>query len=210
MVLFKEAEHNPGVLTKRVLYDRRPDNTAQNFTPSTVIEKGRHYTLEELGYRMIVYSDNSAQSLLLNNLHQDIFDHVYQDLGVPTPDEEKPDNFLTVKEYATFFRILFNASYLNKDFSEKALQYMSRVEFRDGLVAGVPPGTDVTHKFGERAYGVNNSVKQLHDCGIVYYPDHPYLICVMSRGSSFQPLNETIKEISRLAYTEVDKHNRGQ
>jgi len=27
---------------------------------------------------------------------------------------------------------------------------------------------------------------QLHDCGIVYYPETPYLLCVMTKGWNFE------------------------
>jgi len=100
--------------------------------------------------------------------------------------------------------MLYNASYLNKELSEKALQYLSEVDFKQGLVSGVPQGIVVAHKFGEKVFGSSAEIKQLHDCGIVYYPRHPYLLCVMTRGASFEYLDDTIRQISSLVYQEVD------
>jgi hypothetical protein len=40
-----------------------------------------------------------------------------------------------VIDYASFFRVLFNASYLNRKDSEKALALLTKVAFRDGLIA---------------------------------------------------------------------------
>jgi hypothetical protein len=45
---------------------------------------------------------------------------------------------------------------------------------------------------------------QLHDCGIVYYPHKPYLLCVMTRGKSSDDNSKMIAEISKLVYREVD------
>ncbi|MBI4844491.1 MAG: serine hydrolase [Nitrospirae bacterium] len=205
MALFKEAESNPWILTKKVLYNGSFDTAEQNVAPSFMLEKGNQYTIDELAFRMIAYSDNKAQSLLLENLENKFFDKAYMDLGLLPPGQDTPDNFMTVKEYATFFRMLYNASYLNRAYSEKALDYLSKSEFRDGLIAGVPQGITVAHKFGERNFWNDAEGRQIHDCGIVYYPGHPYLLCVMSKGRYFQQLNDSVREISELAYTEVDR-----
>ena len=68
----------------------------------------------------------------------------------------------------------------------------------------MPPSIGVVHKFGERSLGPNGETKQLHDCGIVYYPNHPYLLCIMTRGTSFEPLRKTIAGTSQLFYAELD------
>jgi beta-lactamase class A len=100
-----------------------------------------------------------------------------------------------------FIRVLYNASYLSREMSEKALDYLLASDYKDGLVAGLPPGTQVAHKFGEYE---REDMNQLHDCGIVYYPRHPYILSVMTRGSDKQMMADTIAEISRLIYEEVD------
>jgi beta-lactamase class A len=107
---------------------------------------------------------------------------------------------MNIKEYVSLFRVLFNVSYLNKEASEKALELLTRVEFKDGLPAGLPANIVVAHKFGER---IVNGLSQLHDCGIVYYPSHPYLICIMTRGADFTQLSKHIQEISKITYDEM-------
>jgi beta-lactamase class A len=106
--------------------------------------------------------------------------------------------------YAIFFRVLFNASYLDKEYSEKAMELLAQSDFNDGLVAGLPRGVIVAHKFGERGNLPGSSDYQLHDCGIVYYPNHPYLLCVMSRGNDIQHLENSIAQVSRFVYDEID------
>ena len=103
------------------------------------------------------------------------------------------------------------ASYLNEKYSEKALELLTRTEYKNGLVAAVPKEIVVAHKFGER----NNvqSEKQLHDCGIIYYPDHPYLLCIMTRGSDYGTLEIAIQDVAvkvyrslHASYSSIDTH----
>ena len=117
------------------------------------------------------------------------------------------NNVLTVQEYSRFFRVLFNASYLNSQLSEKALGYLAETDFKDGLLLAVPSLVQVAHKFGEYSDGEEYS-KQLHECGIVYYPDHPYLLCIMTKGSSFEDTDKTISDISKTVFQEIDRQHK--
>jgi hypothetical protein len=51
------------------------------------------------------------------------------------PGVKTPEDFLSVKDMATFFRILYNASYLGRENSEYALKLLSQVDFNNGLRA---------------------------------------------------------------------------
>jgi beta-lactamase class A len=141
-------------------------------------------------------------ALLVENLPLPIQDKVFTDLGITVPGVRGTEDYMSVSDYAAFFRILYNASYLSKDDSQKALDLLTKVDFADGLRAGVPKDVPVANKFGERQIGTS---QQLHDCGIVYFKDHPYLLCIMSRGSDFNKLASSIKDVSRLVYGEVQK-----
>ena len=105
---------------------------------------------------------------------------------------------------STFFRILFNASFLSREMSEKALQLLTMQDYPQGLAAGVPQGVEIAAKYGENVRGPNNEIKQLHEFGIVYHPAHPYIIGIMTRGHDFGVQSGIIREISRMIYAEVD------
>jgi hypothetical protein len=70
------------------------------------------------------------------------------------------------------------------------------------LAAGLPKNLEISHKFGERQIGVTGE-KQLHDCGIIYVPSHPYLLCIMNRGNDFKKMADFIKNISSFVYQQV-------
>lgn len=206
MAILKESEYNPSILKQKFRYSREDDlNVFQNIKPSRTMQPGREYTVEDLLYRAIVYSDNNASVMLEGIVDMNTLKRTYNDLGMESAYAGKQENFMSVEAFASFFRVLYNASYLNKAMSEKALDYLAKSEFKDGLVAGVPEGTIVAHKFGEHLRSDAGKEMQLHDCGIVYYPNNPYLLCIMTRGKSFEYLDDAIKEISRLIFEEMQQ-----
>lgn len=206
MAYFKESEKDPQILKKEIVDSKNFDYTQQNIIPTQILEQGKKYTIEDLIDRMIIYSDNAAYELLLDNIDSSKIYQVYKDLDVDISkaDEDPNGNIITVKDYASFFRILFNSSYLNQDNSEKTLNLLSKTQYYKGLVAGVPENINISHKFGERQYFPSEE-KQLHDCGIVYLPGKPYLLCIMSRATNFDQAASFIKEISKAVYNNVSQ-----
>lgn len=208
----KWAEENPEILKKEIKYEesyfKLPGNfnNLQYFKPENPIELGKTYTVWELIERMIIDSDNNAKNLLVLNL--DIMERllkVYTDLGLVTPPEFRGEgDVLSAHEYASFFRILYNASYLSKENSQKALELLTKTKFNQGLVAKLPQDLTIAHKFGEHQ-DKKQTFKQLHDCGIVYYPSYPYILCIMTRGENFEVLEKVIQEISLATYEETSK-----
>jgi len=111
---------------------------------------------------------------------------------------------MTPVGYGHIFRVLYNASYLNRRLSERALEYFAKSDFHDGLEAGVPPGTTIAHKFGIYSIPGRTQTAQLHDCGVVYYPGRPYFLCVMTEGRDADTLAAVIRQISREVFLAVD------
>lgn len=201
MAVFKQAEKDPGLLKKRFTADR-PLASLTNFD-TEALKRGSEYTVEELVYALISASDNEAFAVLRLVIDAEPFNQVFRELGFLVPGVRSLDDFMSVREYATFFRVLYNASYLNKEMSQRALEYLAASRFTSGLAAGVPKGVPVAHKYGERFLNTSDA-RQLHDCGIVYHREKPYLLCVMTRGSDFDKMTRAIREISAMVYSEVD------
>lgn len=198
-----KSETDPNFLSKELTYtDEFGDfNRFQKFQPQNPIEQGKSYTIDQLQKSMISDSDNNAFNLLQLELGTDEIISIFTKFGLPTPSYESQEEINSPHDYSTFFRILYNASYLSRENSIKALTTLTNTNFNQGIVAGVPENIKVAHKFGSAA---NGQINQLHDCGIIYYPGKPYLLCIMTRGDDFKKLESTIKEISQLVYQEVD------
>lgn len=201
----KVAELDPRVLQRRFTYAGVQDaNANQKFKPTSVLLAGESYTVKELMQRSMAFSDNNADNLLVNNLPVEQLNRAYTDLGIDAVESKTGLDIINVRQYSTFFRVLYNSSYLQRDFSELALWMLSKAEFRSGITAGVPPNLTVAHKFGEREF--DNALLQLHDCGIVYHPRSPYLLCIMTRGADMGTLAAEVREVSRVVFEEVDRH----
>ncbi len=202
MALLKYAEDYPGILNKKISISKEDiaSNANQSITFPNVLESGKEYTVEQVLGSMIEKSDNIAVGVIFKNIPENYIYGVFHSIGIPYKDIRNEVN-IRVKDYAAFFRVLFNSSYLSRAMSEKLLEMLARTEYKNGIVAGVPEGVTVAHKFGERVIG---DIYQLHDCGIVYYPENPYLLCIMTKGESFLKQQSAIKELSKFIYSERD------
>lgn len=201
----KNAQTDPSILNTVYTVKITDKTISQNFIPTYAVQNNERYTVNQLLAYMIRYSDNNAKDTLSEHLNNSKYSTMLKEIGIEIASDPKDANFMSVQEYASFFRILYNASYIDKSSSEKALSLLNQTDFKSGLAAGVPKSVRVAHKFGERRYTdmYGNVITQLHDCGIVYYPNRPYLICIMSQGSDFSSLRETIQKVSMAVYQSV-------
>ncbi len=198
----KKIESDMSLLDKKFVYDAPLDT---NYTPNILIERltpGNSYTVNQLLESMIINSDNDAKELIFKLVGDDFIIKSMAEIGLKIDESTPSEDFVSVKTYSSFFRILYNATYLNREMSEKALEMLSRAQFREGIPGKLPQKIKVAHKFGERGF-VDSNIKQLHDCGIVYLPNSPYLICIMTKGNDFNRLRQTISEISLMVYNQV-------
>ncbi len=194
----KRAETDKGFLDQKINSGSTMTEIEQNMKPRLKIEQNTSYSVMELLEILIIHSDNVAGEVLLKNLKSYELEFVYSDLGLDFQGWVGGENFLTVKDYSSFFRILYNASYLNREMSELALSILARSEYDAGIKAGISDKNIViAHKFGERNFA---GIKQLHDCGIIYNYNKPYLLCIMTRGEDFSVMKNVIKEISEIVY----------
>lgn len=213
--LLKWSEKDPSILEKRVVVEKKffDDALSKNIKTGNDILLGKEYSLFELAQKMIKNSDNIATAILYENIPQNYIEDVFTSIGASFIENGK-DKLIRVKDMASFYRVLFNSSYLNRYNSEKALFVLSDTVYKEGLSRGIPKDIVIAHKFGERSYVDFPDEKQtpdidniqLHDCGIIYYPSKPYILCVMTRGSDFKIQEEAISKISRFFYSQVSKN----
>jgi beta-lactamase class A len=175
-------------------------------------EDGKFYSIADLLTQMIVYSDNTASMLLLQFVGEGQVMKVIDDLNMHVGNGfNQNTNFVTVKAYAGILRILYNASYLNKEMSEKALNLLAQSKFNKGIRAGIPPHIKVAHKYGKRDETVGGGRihnLQLHHFGLVFHPKKPFIIGVMTRGADVETKLKVIQVLSEITYQEVDKQTK--
>lgn len=207
---YKLNEDEDGLFNQKINYNGDNFNSVKNLGNGTIIS-GNTYTVRELMKEMIINSDNNALQLLYK-YKEDSLKSIFQDMKVPIPTNDyeiATKDFLSVRDISRFLLVLYNSSYLNYEDSEEALKILSETTFKDGIVAGIPTDIVVSHKFGERTLKEKNILNnQLHDCGIVYHPQTPYIICIMTKGSDFDLQKLQIQEISRIIYNGIDAFSK--
>jgi hypothetical protein len=158
---------------------------------------------------MIVHGDETAFSTLVENLPAERLDRVFRDL-YPDYDPGRIDESVTLSGYAPYFRVLYNASYLERDASEHALDYLARPANKTGIAAGVPKTVEVASSFGQGTIPVSGSAGELQvsEIGIVYHAGRPYLLGIIGRGGDREALEVLLRDISRLVYREVDQQTK--
>ena len=161
------------------------------------------YTLRELLENILIYSDNLATEALIELLWEDIINTVYKDLNLGMLDYDYPDStYISPKLYSSFFRILYNASYIWHNRSEYLLRVLSKSDYKDGIAWPIPDFIRISNKFWERSF-TDHHEKQLHDCGIIYAQQWPYTLCIMTSWDNFDYLTDIIQTISKMIYTSL-------
>jgi len=199
MALYKMNERQPGFLDKIVEYKNvreTKSNRVINFE-SNHIKLGNKYTIRELINYMIVYSDNDATMMLNALIDKSVFSKVFTDIGLKEPDYSSSDYKMNVTDYSIFLKELYNGSYLSFKNSEECLSILSKTEFKEGLISGLPSNCMVSHKFGE---GGSSSEPNFSEAAIVYCGKIPYIITIMTKGRDMKSLPSVSAEISKKVY----------
>ncbi len=202
------VEKHPGLFDIKLVVKDFGNSAVQAIPPRYQVEFGKEYSIRELLDSMIKYSDNRAYASLLDYLIElspeiDPLKETFIDLGIIDP-KDYLDNTISVKSYGSMFVQLFHSSFFNQNsVSNEVLDLLTKIDWQGGLNKGVPVNIEIAHKFGERTDSQKN-IKQLHDCGIVYYPKNPYLLCVMTRGNDFYELSSVIADVSKMFYEEFN------
>lgn len=205
IAILKKAEKEPEILNLSVLYD---STSMGKVIEEAGVKKvhGRNYTMSELIEMMIEYSDNFAALALLNYIGEDAVQQVEHDLNIYIKQNyTELTNFVTVKSYAGFLRILYNCSYLNQEMSQKALSYLSKSTYNEGIRKAVPDSIRIAHKYGKRDLENPNGMQtlQLHHFGLVYHPQKPFILGIMTRGSNLKVKEEIVYDLSKITYDEI-------
>jgi beta-lactamase class A len=192
-----EARIHPEVMQQKIYFGQHNEDLNRQNILSDQLRPNRDYTIYELLQALMAHSDNDASSLLAKNMDEKVYKELFSDLNLPEPDIFHSDYTMNVVQCSKFFRLLFNSNYLGRDMSEMGLELMTHCDFKDGIMKGVDSTVTVAHKFGERS---GNGFKELHEGGIIYVDNHPYILCVMTRGTDYDKLSDIIGNISRIAY----------
>ncbi len=104
---------------------------------------------------------------------------------------------------------LYDGTWLNRPGSELLLSWLAQATWRKGLVAKLPPDAEVAHKYGIRYLFdpdhpemVPAGAPSLHlgDCGILYHPKRPMMVCVMTEATTSAAAEGVIGDVAKAAW----------
>lgn len=199
------AEYTPGLLEQKLVYEKPASvEITPQFYSFPSIQLGKSYTVHELLYFMIANSDNHATWLLSARVDTARTKKLFFDLGLREPVLDDLKFTMTARECAVFFKAIYNASLLSPEYADYAARLLSNCAFQEGFRKGFPKNTRMWHKFGEWR-NVDHDY-ELHETGVVYVHERPYLVSVMTRGSDTDKLAAAIRVLSG----EIAKQLAGQ
>lgn len=203
LAAFQKAENDPVFLENRAIFEEPevPFLPTQNYISDT-IEYGKPYSVSELLRYTISNSDNKAYWLLSQMVEEKAIDKVYEDLGMGPLKRGEDDGRVrsNARDYSKLLIALYNSTYTRPKYSEYGLSLMAESAFKSGMVKGLPASAKLAHKFGEWD---DTKTFELHESGIVYVDNKPYLITILTKGKSREALPKAIATLTEVVYREL-------
>jgi beta-lactamase class A len=152
-------------------------------------------TLRQAAEYALERSDNTATHFIYDNM-QNVMSYDEQSLARLDVDQnmENGQAVITARAYSSVLKSLYFSSYLEKQDSQEMLSYLAKSAETERLTKKLPKSVTVSHK-----NGVFNTNWAESDCGIVYVPRRPYVICVMV-GLPEDQANDFIADVSKEVY----------
>jgi len=184
-----------------------PKYKDKNFGELWKKEDNAETTVDELIRYMLQESDNTATNILFGNISAEERDNVYYHIGITNPEaegEQTPNHLLftdlTPRNLATFFRSLYNATYLTRKSSNYLLDTLTQTKFDENTAYSVPNDVKVAHKMAAFYDKSLAAEKNYHDCGITFLPDHPYLYCYLTKDLEPQDAQKLIYDMGEIVF----------
>lgn len=167
---------------------------------------GSTITVQEAITQMLVNSDNTAKNVLGHLLTNDDVLNVFNSLDIPL-DTQNESPVVSAKNYSSILKSLYFSSYLTAHDSNEILNILTKSHFNDEIAKPIPQTIPVAHKIGVLDIADNNSTPLYDDCGIIYIPERPYILCIMTKAKQQNAL-PYMQDLSKIIYTYVSQVNQ--
>lgn len=194
---FKEIEKGNGALEEKKLYEDRLYTYGSGelqFQPF-----GGSYTIEQLIYYTIVYSDNIGYNMLNDRFGIEGYNKMLKELKCD--EYYRDNNSLWGKANARSAALIWQEIYNFSNTSDLGAKYMNLLQ--SALYSYIQPGVpqyETAHKSGWID-------EQCHDTGIVF-SDHPYIITVMVETGGNWASEYEIQIITSKVNEIMDNYNQ--
>lgn len=195
MSVFKKIERGQMSLTDSLVIKKEDLN--QEFGTLWKRGEGTKLSVEELIRLALIESDNTAYRVLLNALTPQEVNEVYEGLDIQIT-QALDYQLVSPKNYSSIFRSLYLSSFLSKKNSQRILQMLTQTIFKDKIPAGMPNDIQIAHKIGVFTE-IDTSKDIFIDCGIIYVPNRPYILCIFVKDTDEQA-QKHMSHISKMVY----------
>ena len=178
MDLYKLAEQGKISLSDKETIEPVDIDTDPVYGNPTHLETGQTISLSQAAQITLNDSDNTTlniiKSVILPLVDQTSDSFRYLDLDYSVGGlANNAQITISARSYSSILTCLYFACLNSPEDSTNILKYLTNSAEPNRLAAGVGSGTLVAHKVGSAGSTAQS------DCGIVYYPQKPYLICLM-------------------------------
>ncbi|MBO4556565.1 MAG: serine hydrolase [Elusimicrobiales bacterium] len=180
------------------------------------VSNGTKLPLEEVLFKMITESDNTATKMIVDEMGLDSISQSLSSLGLKhtnvcknisnmTSVKIKDDSFTTPADIAGLFEKIYSGTLVDKEKSEYLMGILKQTKSRNRLKAGLPDGWELGHKTGLLR-------SACHDAGIVFSPRGNYLLVVMTGNvPNYKKAKAFIASVGRTTYKYYKPHeNEGE
>ena len=172
---------------------------------------GTKIPLEEVLFKMITESDNTATKMIVDEMGLDSISQSLSHLGLEhtnvcknisnmTSAKIKDDSFTTPGDIAGLFEKIYSGTLVDKEKSEYLMGILKQTKSRNRLKAGLPDGWELGHKTGLLR-------SACHDAGIVFSPRGDYMLVVMTGNvPNYKRAKAFIASVGRITYKYYRPH----
>lgn len=183
MDLYRLAENNKLDLRQTITIQPSDINTDPEYgnpqdLSTTDLAAGQTITYRQAAYLALHDSNNTAINIIkrtISPLVTDDNDVVFSlDISYTNTGSDPSTRIFQIgsRSYSSILKCLYFSCFLTPQDSQEVLTDLIGSAGQSELPAGVPQGVQVAHKIG-------SAQNRQSDCGIVYQPQRPYLVCVM-------------------------------
>lgn len=217
MDLYKLAEKGIVNLEDTVMIEQSDINTDNEYGDPSGLMAGQTISLRNAARLALHNSDNTAINVVkkvVNPLVTSETDSI-QSLDIAyTLDETGSSSSelnnkvlkINARSYGSILKCLYYACFLNPADSQEILGYLVDSVGTDRLASAIPKNVAVAHKVG-------SAIKAQSDCGIIYVPAQPYLLCLMFWDFQDPTGKETttyFNKVSKMLYDYISKTSTTQ
>ncbi|MDH7578107.1 MAG: class A beta-lactamase-related serine hydrolase [Bacillota bacterium] len=193
LYLYEKIAAGSYSLKQRLAYQPNTDYSTGSGYLQYIIKEGDRLTLRALAKVAITLSDNIAYKMIKRLVGPPNVVQFMKALGGTNPWPDG-DNYTTPRDQGFYLSGVLDFAKRRPELGEMLLDDLAHPVWHCGLPALLPDETKVAHKEGDLE-GVAN------DAGIIFAPDRPYILIVLSQNQPDVPAAfQEISVISKLVF----------